>query len=247
MGGGIGDEPYTADGGACQQSFTIVVTDGYYSDYSYRPVSNLDGRTGSPYGDWGGGEPPYEDGYGGTIADIAMYYYATDLSNLENKVPVNKLDGASHQHMVTFAVAFGVTGTLDPDDYEDDPTSPDYLKSKTTDAYVDWPQVTGNRRPESIDDLWHATVNSRGKFLNAGTPGALGEALTELLRNIGARRQGSGASVSVNGDPLYAELDDDILIFQSSYNNAQDEWTGDVKAFELLPGSGEVDIADPKW
>jgi len=247
MGGAAGDEPYTEDEGACQQSFTIVMTDGYYSDQSHKPVSNIDGDTGSPYGDWGGGEPPYEDGYGGTIADIAMYYYANDLSNLENKLPVNKLDGASHQHMVTFAVAFGVTGTLDPNDYEDDPTSPDYLKSKSTGDYVVWTEVTGDRQPESIDDLWHATANGRGKFLNAGTPGKLGEALAEVLRNIGARRQGSGASVAVNGDWLYAQIGEDILIFQSSYSNEQDEWTGDVKAFEIHPVSGEVHTENPKW
>ncbi len=169
MGGEAGDEPYTEDGGACQQSFTIVMTDGYYSDYSHKPVGNTDGATGSPYVDWGGGEPPYTDGYSGTLADIAMYYYANDLSNFENKVLVNKLDSASHQHMVTFAVAFGVTGTLDPDDYEDDPTSPNYMKSITDGEYVVWPEVTGNRKPESIDDLWHATVNGRGKFLKAFT------------------------------------------------------------------------------
>jgi len=247
MGGEEGDEPYSVDGGACQQSFTIVMTDGYYGDYSFKPVINTDGSTASPYKDWGGGEPPYEDDYEGTLADIAFYYYANDLSNLDNKVPVNKLDSASHQHMVTFAVAFGVTGTLDPDDYVDDPTSPDYLKSKSDGQYVDWPAVTQDRVPESIDDLWHAAVNSRGKFLNAGTPGALGEALAEVLRNIGFRKGGSGASVAVNGDWLYAEIGEDILIFQSSYSNEQDEWVGDVKAFELDPVSGDVDSVNPKW
>jgi type IV pilus assembly protein PilY1 len=197
--------------------------------------------------DWGAGEPPYADGYSHTLADIAMYYYANDLSDLENKVPVNKLDGAPHQHMVTFAVAFGVTGTLDPDDYEDDRTSPNYMKSKSDGKYVVWPEVTGNRKPESIDDLWHATVNSRGKFLNAGTPGALGEALAEVLLNIGARKQGSGASVAVNGDWLYTQIGEDTVIFQSSYSNEQDEWVGDVKAFEIDAVSGEVDTVNPKW
>ncbi len=247
MGGEVGDEPYTEDEGACQQSFTIVMTDGYYSDDSYKPVGNTDGANDSPYVDWGGGEPPYADGYSGTLADIAMYYYATDLSDLENKVPFNKLDSASHQHMVTFAVALGVTGTLDPNDYEDDPTSQNYLKSITDGNYVVWPDVPGDREPESIDDLWHATVNGRGKFLNAGTPGQLGEALEEVLRNIGARKGGSGASVAVNGDRLYAEIGEDILIFQSSYSNEQDEWVGDVKAFEIHPVSGEVNTVNPKW
>jgi len=51
-----GDPPYPADGGACQQSFTIVVTDGYYSDTSYKSVGNADGNR--DYEAWGGHQQP---------------------------------------------------------------------------------------------------------------------------------------------------------------------------------------------
>ncbi|MEJ2219286.1 MAG: PilX N-terminal domain-containing pilus assembly protein, partial [Desulfobacterales bacterium] len=259
LAGKEGDAPYPADGGDCQQSFTIVVTDGYYSDTRYNPstVGNADGNT--DYAAWGGGQQPYADAYDVTLADIAMYYYATDLSPDEedtpqgdgflDQVPTNKWDGAPHQHMVTFAVAFGVSGTMNPDDYEDDSTSADYMKSKSSGDYVVWPEVTGDRRPQSIDDLWHATVNGRGVFVNAGNPEKLVEGLVRIVKDIKARQPTSSASVTVNGDYLYGKIGPHVRIFQGSYSYLDDEWGGDVKAYGIDPVSGEVLTApdEIKW
>jgi len=247
LGGVSGAVPYPEDGGACQQSFTIIMTDGYYADTSFTPVGNTDGGYLPPYGDWGGGQNPYTDDYGGTLADIAMYYYANDLSNFADQVPTSKLDKAAHQHMVAYALAFGVDGTLTPDDYELDPTSDNFLKHKTSGQYVVWPQVPGAKKPESIDDLWHASVNGRGEFLNAANPNELIEALQTLMESIGSRHEGSAASVSINGDELYAQVSDEIRVFQSSYSNLNDEWTGDVKAYQVNPFTGEVLVDDPEW
>jgi type IV pilus assembly protein PilY1 len=248
-----GDAPYPVDGGACQQSFTIVVTDGYYSDVSYRSVGNADGNRDNE--DWGGHKQPYMDDFSDTLADIAMYYYATDLrTDLDNQLPANKWDGAPHQHMVTFAVAFGVSGTLHPDDYEDDRTSPNYMKYVTKKEepreygdYVVWPKVPGDRRPESIDDLWHATVNGRGVFINAGEPQKLVEGLLHIIEDIKERQPTSTASVTVNGDWLFSKIGPDVLIFQGSYSYLDNQWSGDVKAYSLDQTTGEV-IYDPvKW
>jgi type IV pilus assembly protein PilY1 len=245
-----GDVPYPADGGACQQSFTIIVTDGYYSDTSYRSVGNADGDRDNA--EWGGGKQPYTDAYGNTLADIAMYYYATDLSGtLDDQLPTNKWDIASHQHMVTFAVAFGVFGTLHHADYEDDRTNPNYMRYITKKEepreygdYVVWPRVPGDRRPESIDDLWHATVNGRGVFINAGEPQKLVEGLLRIVEDIKERQPTSGASVTVNGDWLFGKIGPDVLIFQGSYSYQDNEWSGDVKAYSLDQITGEV-IYDP--
>ncbi len=243
-----GDAPYPADGGACQQSFTIVVTDGFYSDKSYNPdtVGNADGDEENAA--WGGGQQPYADEYEVTLADIAMYYYATDLiPDMADGVPTNKWDGAPHQHMVTFAVAFGVSGTLHPDDYEDDRTSEDYMKSKTSGEYVVWPLVDANRQPESIDDLWHATVNGRGVFVNAGHPQKLLEGLLQIIKDIQARQPTSVASVTVNGDYLYGKIGPDVRIFQGSYSYIDDEWAGDVRAYSVNQTTGEVITDSPEW
>jgi type IV pilus assembly protein PilY1 len=259
-----GDLPYPTDGGACQQSFTIVVTDGYYSDTDHTSVGNADGDKDNET--WGGQKQPYSDDYKDTLADIAMHYYATDLSpdeedvpkgdGFEDLVPTNKWDRAPHQHMVTFAVAFGVSGTLNPADYEEDRTNENYMKFITKKDepreygdYVVWPNVPGDRKPESIDDLWHATVNGRGVFVNAGEPQALVEGMLQIIRDIKEREPTSAASVSVNGDGLFGKIGPDVLIFQASYSYQDNEWGGDVKAYRVDEVTGDVLTApeDLKW
>jgi type IV pilus assembly protein PilY1 len=252
-----GDSPYPADGGACQQAFALVVTDGYYSDTGHKLIDNTetnpDGSESTPYVDWGGSKPPYSDEYENTLADIAMYYYANDLQpKLDDLLPTNKFDQAEHQHMVTFAVAFGVSGTLNHKDYEDDRTNDNYMRYITQKDppreygdYVVWPYVGGARQPESIDDLWHATVNGRGVFVNAGEPEKLVEGLREIIKDIKGREPTSVASASTNGDQFFAKMGPDLFILQSSYRYVEYLWFGDVKAYAVDQVTGEV--ADPKW
>ena len=250
-----GDAPYPADGGACQQSFTIIVTDGYYSDSGHNFEGNTDGSSAEPYGDWGGGSKPFSDAYSDSLADTAMYFYATDLHpTLDNQVPVNKWDGAAHQHMVTFAVAFGVSGTLNFEDYEDDRTSPNYMKLITKKDepreygdYVVWPAVSGDRQPESIDDLWHATVNGRGVFVHAGEPQKLVEGMLDIIKDIKERQPTSSASVTVNGDYLFGKIGPDVLIFQGSYSYIDNQWGGDVQAYRVDEVTGNVLTDKVEW
>ncbi|MGD8990352.1 MAG: PilC/PilY family type IV pilus protein, partial [Desulfobacterales bacterium] len=250
-----GDPPYPVDGGACQQSFTLVVTDGYYSDKEQTFGGNIDGSTSDKYAKWGGGSKPYSDPYENTLADMALYFYAEDLQKeLDDLLATNKWDQAPHQHMVTFAVAFGVTGTLNPEEYEDDRTSPDYLKYITKKdepreygAYVVWPNVAGNRVPESIDDLWHATVNGRGVFVNAGEPKKMVEGLQQIIKDIKGRQPTSVASVSVNGNRMFGKIGPDVFIFQSSYSYIDYLWSGDVKAYRTNPVTGAVIENQIEW
>ena len=241
------EPPYysEADGGACQQSFTIVMTDGYYS-YDQSPgVNNADGDNNTT---WDGGF--YADARSNTLADVAMYYYENDLRtdlpdqlNDPQRLNPSALDTARHQHMVTFGVAFGVTGNLTPDDYNDDPISPDYLKDGSG-SYPTWPITIPERSKDTIDDLYHATVNGRGDFLTAKDPEELADSLLELMNNILARL-GSASAVSTNGDSLYGKVSDDVLMFQASYKT--NDWSGDVKAYEVDTTTGRVFLETPKW
>ena len=104
--GGLGDSPFATieEGGACQQAFAVIVTDGFYNGPS-PGVGNVDGTEG----------PPFADPYSDTLADVAMLYYKEDLAlNLPDEVPTNACDRATHQHMVTYSVSFGAMGTLTP-------------------------------------------------------------------------------------------------------------------------------------
>ena len=97
-----------ADGGACQQNFTVVTTHGKWDDSFTGPGNTDEDGPGS----FDGGA--YADSYSNTLADIAMHYYERDLAtNLSNAVPVTAgVDTATHQHMVTYALALGASGTL---------------------------------------------------------------------------------------------------------------------------------------
>jgi type IV pilus assembly protein PilY1 len=230
--GGIGASPYAtvADGGECQHAFAIVMTDGYWNgDPPYTSsIANNDGDGSSAYdGAAPHGDEPYGDGYDDTLADVAMYYYENDLSStLGPEVPTNPWDDNPQQHMVTYGVSFGVTGTLNPNDYDSD------LKEiAAPHDYVVWPNPTAGDK-QKIDDLWHASVNGRGFFLSASNPNELVNSLLEIMKNI-EEREGSASSVSVNGDELYTKLSGggEILMFQSSYDT--ENWTGDVKAYQV--------------
>jgi type IV pilus assembly protein PilY1 len=229
-----GPKPYgtAADSASCQQSFTIILTDGYYDDLGTTLAGNTDGDNG----------PPFADGHSDTLADIAMYYYENDLNALlANQVPKNKYDWATHQHMTTYAVAFGVSGTLNPADYDAD------YKNKTTDTLIQWTVPSASYKPEAVDDLWHATVNGRGKFFNAGNPVALTSALNDLMNAISEILIGSSSSVTVNGDYLYGKVGSNTFIYQGLYSNKDGEWTGDVKAYPVDAVTGDVRTNAPKW
>jgi len=223
--GNLGASPFEteANGGACQQAFTILMTDGFWNGNT-PSVGNQDGNQGSPYA----------DGYSDTLADVAMKYYKEDLAdNVGNHVPTNPCDTATHQHMVTYTVSFGQNGTLTPVDGDGDGRidDPCFLDPGTT--VPTWPNP-GSGDFQKIDDLWHAAVNGRGEFFNASDPQGLIDALKSLFESIGARKA-SGASVSVNGE----ELGSGTVLYQSLYTTGT--WTGDLVAYPVNPATGEVE------
>jgi Tfp pilus tip-associated adhesin PilY1 len=214
------NNPYYAavDGGECQQSFAILMTDGYYNGPN-PSVGNADGDGNTVFDD-----PPYADNYTDTLADVAMHYYETDLSALADKVPPNDTDPARHQHMVTYCVSFGVFGTLpgaNPNCPNDCP----------------WPNpATSNQH--KIDDMFHAAVNGRGQYLSAEDPQALSDAIKTLQQDM-EQRIGSGASVAINSQ----ELSEETMLFKGTYDT--NDWSGDIKAFSLYTEQDEADeIAD---
>jgi hypothetical protein len=240
--GKLGPSPYASkeEGGGCQKAYAIVMTDGFWNGNT-PSVGNVDGES-SAYS----GMAPYSDSYSNTLADVAMKYYKEDLSTeLSNIAPTNSCDSATHQHMNTYTVSFGVTGTLDPNDldgdgipgpfYKDDPC---FLNSAT--PRPTWPNPTSGDK-QKIDDLWHAAVNGRGLFFSAQDPDELVAALTEIVEDIAL--PASGASVSVNSN----ELQEGLAVYQTRYVSG--EWSGDVVAFPVNAYSGALltNEADILW
>lgn len=215
---------------ACRQSYNILMTDGYWND-NYSGVNNADNTAGltitnhsSPptpatYAYSPGS--PYSDSYGNTLADVAMYYWKTDLrSTLDNKVPTNSTDPAFWQHLVNFTVGLGVSGTIP---YTANPTAA-------------WPDPTAGNQ-EKIDDLWHAAVNSRGGFYSAANPTDFANALSATLTNIVART-GSASAVATSSSSLTTNG----RLYQAKFNSG--DWSGQLLS---IPIDSSGTIGATEW
>ncbi|OQX17796.1 MAG: hypothetical protein BWK80_39065, partial [Desulfobacteraceae bacterium IS3] len=194
--------PYAEQGAECQQNFAILVTDGadnvafVTSGNTVTGIANTDGDANTAFD---GGK--YADTSENTLADIAMEYYENDLApDIGNMVP----DEANHQHMVTYTVAFGVEGTI-----SFDPDCPPNCPGSVLSEWPAWPAIssgTPNNATEEakrIDDLWHAAINGRGKFISAKSTQQLVDALTSITADIG-KRTGPGSAVALNSQKLQA-------------------------------------------
>lgn len=206
---------------ACRQSYTILMTDGYYSD-SISGIGNSDGTAGStitgPNNQSFTYSPvsPFTDGRSNTLADVAMHYWKRDLrTDIVNSVPTSPSNPAFWQHMVTFGVGLGVQGSVNAD------SAFDAIK---TGATITWPAT--NTDPGKIDDLLHASVNGRGAFFSAQNPTEFAEALTDMLKEI-VERKSSSSSVSLTG----TRLSTGSKVFSPSFNTSG--WVGELAAYNL--------------
>ena len=233
---------------SCRQNFAILTTDGYWNnddDYgSSVQVGNSDNSNGStitsPKGETYRYTPrrPFMDTGVDTLADVAMEYWKTDLrSDLNNNVPASVDDPAFWQHMVTFGISIGLEGTLDPNVDLAALTSgskswPDPWRLSTNGS-----RSWSNESPRRIDDLWHATVNGRGKFSVANEPDEFARGMKSTLANI-QKVLSSGSNVSTSSTSLQT----DTRVFHATYYSGL--WTGEVSAYDL---SSSGIAQDPAW
>ena len=204
----------------CRQNYNILMTDGYWNEGAAGTGrdGDIDGAAGPTIKGPGNQtyqyQPvaPYADKYGGTLADIAFYYWVNDLrkdwTEPEKKnVPTSTADPAFWQHLVHFTVGLGVKGTLNPD------TDLPALTAGTK----QWPDGANSQ----IDDLWHAAVNSRGKYFQATDPTKFGAALESSLTAI-SERIGDASAVGTSSNTVRAGTS----LFTSTYRTS--DWSGQL-------------------
>lgn len=210
----------------CRSNFAILTTDGYWNGNSasnaeakknndntsaINPITGPDGRTYTYIA-----EHPYKDNQSDTLADIAMYYWKTDLrTDMPNNVPTTAKNPAFWQNMRTFGISIGEKGTLTPDQS---------TLNKIKKGDQEWP-IPGANKQENIDDLWHAAVNSRGEFLVASNPDEFANALTNTLMEIASETK-SEASGGVSRSEITSTTGS--TAFFSRYTSGQ--WDGDLFA-----------------
>ena len=214
----------------CRQNFTILMTDGYYTDSS--SVGDQDstdgtlitGPKGKSYTYKAGN--PFKDGVSNSLADVAMKYWKEDLkTNLPNTVPYSGANPAFWQHMVTFGVGLGVEGSIKPAS-----TAFDAINSS---AAVTWGAINTNEG--KIDDLLHAGVNSRGGFFSADDPTKFAEGLSATLNTI-QERVGSASNIAATA---INSLQTESNLYQARYIAGQ--WSGDLWSYAVN------DINTPVW
>ncbi|HSD59507.1 MAG TPA: PilC/PilY family type IV pilus protein, partial [Burkholderiales bacterium] len=264
---------------SCQQNFAILTTDGFWNSnagitltgggignqdnvvntaqplYVTRAAATFDGNllpTTSAGNSAGGAD---------TLADVAMYYYKTDLrpagsvnsANVdvsENNVPTSSREPAvAHQRMITFTFGLGVSGKMAyRSDYET-ATTGDFANIKTSSTgcawearnsdICNWPRPQAND-PTALDDLWHAAVNGRGKYFSAQNPEEAADGLASALAGVSARV--GAAAASATSSPNITETNN--FIFSTTYRTVF--WDGEVVAQQIDTQTGTV-IAAILW
>ncbi|MFD2192194.1 pilus assembly protein [Pistricoccus aurantiacus] len=220
------DTPGTAsseDQLSCRGSYTILMTDGYWTGSS-PGVGNVDGSSGpvitGPDGQSFQYIPaePFKDTVGDTLADVAMHYWNRDLnSSLANQVPVDAQNPAFWQHMVTYGVGLGVQGSIDADTVR---------KAMQTGNTIDWPNPSDSDSAK-IDDLLHAGVNGRGGFFSAADPDTFAVELKDILESIVARTETSASAATLSS----GRLKTDTLLYSVGFRST--DWSGSLQGWQL--------------
>jgi type IV pilus assembly protein PilY1 len=281
-----GDDPLQA---SCQKNYSFLTTDGFWNQgvgqdlngNSLGNYDNVNNSTAAPYaapdyfvsrasGTFDGavssataGTTP---GGSGTLADIAMYYYRTDLRAAGagpltspsttpsgqdvsiNNVPVNPqstVDFAIHQHMNTYTIGLA-DGLMR---YQ-----PNYATAATGDfaaikaalpatgncfwatGVCDWPLPLADGQ-SALDDLWHAAVNGRGQFYSAVNPNALATGLSSALNSLDTTV--AAAAAAATSSPQVSQ--GNAKAFSTTYQTAT--WSGRVFAQNIDPDSGVIQPA----
>ncbi|NGP54794.1 PilC/PilY family type IV pilus protein [Thioalkalivibrio sp. XN8] len=213
---------------SCQMNFGVLFTDGYSNPYN-PGVGNADGGMGSPFA----------DSVSNTMADIAAAMYLTNLrpdlpvgqvpvpSGCNSPNPDPRLDCNTDLHANLFAVTLGAPGTIfkiDQDATDDPYTNP-----------PSWPTAFPQRNPVNVDDLWHATLNSRGELLDVEVPALLGQRFGEVLASIGARIEASATSAATSS----AVLQTDTLLYTAGFRST--DWSGRLDA-RVVNADGSLGI-----
>jgi len=253
---------------SCQKNFTILSTDGYWNEGAGTDLNN--GNIGDQDAGLSGAK---KDGLAepNTLADMAYYYFITDLRHDPGTNPAwckntsnnQDLCGNSSnlalkphekQNMQTFTLGLGAPGEMQYTSNYPSANSGDYFSVKTgasadpANGVCTW-QTSGActwpkpvlNKPSTIDDLWHAAVNADGLYFSAKTPDTLYSGLRTALLAI-EKKAGASAAATTSNPNVTAG---DNQIFLASYKTS--EWTGDIKSHRIDVATGDVNLGSSDW
>lgn len=215
---------------ACQRNAAFIVTDGFYNGSWVTPPTYSRST-------WGG-SAPYANIINSTMADQALAYYTlnprTDLPT--GRVPLGDTTAANpdlntNLHVNTYALTLNIPGVI----WDGVSTFP-----STT---FTWPTPATDTR-SAIDDIWHATINGRGKMYNVADPREAALKIDAGLRDILSQVSAQGG-VAVSSVNLDSTETNDAKAYLGKYNPSG--WTGDLEARPINRSTGQIDNSTLSW
>lgn len=238
---------------ACQKNAGMLFTDGYSNQGSPGGVGNADENMGAPFA----------DEHSNTLADIAALYYNTRLRGdafTAGDVPTSNpevcesgtdaqkraADCNTDLHMNFYGVTLGAKGKLFGVSYGVNPDGTTSGELATHQALSGtgspaWEQWT-NDNPNTVDEIWHATMNARGAYINATTPAAITNAMRDVLASVGVGGGVSG-SLAITG----SRIGDSSLSIEPIFDRNGTDWYGDVIASVPSRGANGSISYEQEW
>jgi type IV pilus assembly protein PilY1 len=229
---------------SCQRNATMVITDGFAYATSVTPPAYSSTRTA-------GTAPnttllkvntaPYTTITAGSLADIASSYWIRNIRSdlTAGTVPVNPsdpnpaADNNPDPHINTYALTLGAKGTI----YG---TGSNQALYPYTYAPT-YPVPNADRSPTAVDDLWHATINSRGKMMSANNAGDAIASINAIIADI-LGKAGAGSAVTLSNVNIQAG---DSTAYVGSF--VASTWYGDLVSAAVDAATGNVASTTPTW
>jgi type IV pilus assembly protein PilY1 len=225
---------------ACQKNGGMLFTDGFTNDDALsgdKRVGNADGGMGSPFADT----------HSNTIADLAAWMYNTNIrpdlpagkvpvpSGCSSANPDPRLDCQKNLHVNFYGVTLGARGAV----Y-------DVNMASTNDPYGNPPAwaatASMNLQAANVDDIWHASLNSRGEYINAQTPSDVTEAIRRVLASVSAGSSPAG-TIALTGSRI-GNGSLTVVPFYEARNEGTD-WYSTLTAqrVSVAPSTGTVNFS----
>jgi len=238
---------------ACRSNYHLLFSGGTYAPDSSIALGDVDQQSvtlpdGKVYQADGAYSPIYAGAGSNTLADIAFYYWQNDLrSDLPNQVPpslqtpeqgVANLtpeaywqpanDVAVWQHVNQFVLGFGA-GVYDP------LSSSDFnaLLSGASKWLSPFVGSVENQQNARVDDLWHAAINSRGRYFSALATDNSAASFASLS-SVLEYRESAVARLSATS----ASLSSGEAVFQVGFDSR--DWSGFLRRYPISTGQGAV-------
>lgn len=219
---------------ACQRNSIMIVTDGFADATS----TTTGTYSSSPWFN----SAPYTTIYSGTLADLAAYYYSktvgsstftTGLVPYDPNATAPNADKNPNLHVNMYGMTLGAQGTIfgtgsnqDKDPYTYSPT---------------WPNPSVSHSPTAVDDLYHATINGRGKMLLATDSVSATSSIKSIISDL-LNKSGAGGAITVSNINIQPG---DNTAYIASFNASA--WYGDLVASPIDITTGNTSATNSLW